>query len=144
MSPSPFELRVFPVNQSEYGIELFQRQKEPERKRKKLKRLVRVCGVPFNLTLEPLISALRQNGYKPTSLKRSRKTPFALDEETGVRLGLLLLAVKPLRKTSRIEQISNAIRNMGVEEAYYWFSRCTADESKRRSQKALRILQASE
>ena len=144
MSPSPFELRVFPVNQSEYGIELFQRQKEPERKRKKLKRLVRVWGVPFSLTLEPLISALRQNGYKPTSLNRNRKMPFALDEETGVRLGLLLMAVKPLRKTTRIEHISNAIRNMGVEETYYWFSRCTTDESKRRSQKALRILQASE
>ncbi|MCD6328570.1 hypothetical protein J7M28_13590 [bacterium] len=144
MSQSPFELRVFPVNESEYGIELFQRQKEPDRKRKKLKRLVRVWGTPLSLTLEPLVSTLRDSGYKPSSLKRSRKTPFALDEEAGVRLGLLFLAVKPLRKTTRIEHISNAVRNMGVEEAYYWFSRCTADESKRRSQKALRILQASE
>ena len=144
MNPSPFEVRVFPVNESEYGVELYQRQKEPERKRKKLKRLVRVWGLPLNLTLEPLISALRRNGYNPTSLKRDRKTPFALDEEEGVRLALLFLAVKPLRKTTRIEQISNAICSMGVEEAYYWFSRCVADQSNRRSQKALRVLQASE
>jgi len=60
MNPCPYGLRVFPVNQSEYRIELLQPQKEPERKRRKLTRLVRVWGLPLNLILEPLISGLRR------------------------------------------------------------------------------------
>jgi len=61
-----------------------------------------------------------------------------------VPLALLFLAVKPLKKTTRIEQISNAICGMRVEESFCWFGRCVADKCNRRSQKALRVLQASE
>ena len=72
-NPSAFGLTVFPVNQGEYGIELLQRQKEPERKRKKLKSLVRVSGLPLNLTLEPLISVLRRKGYNPEASSATEK-----------------------------------------------------------------------
>ena len=52
-------------------------------------------------------------------------------------LGLLMLAVKPLRKSSRMTDISEQIQSMASEEAYYWFSKMTDHQVGRRSQKAL-------
>ena len=89
-------------------------------------------------------ATIRQAGYRPTDLARNRKVPFALSEEQGVRLGLLMLAVKPLRKTSRMSDVSEHVRGMTAEEAYYWFSKVTDASQGRRSQKALRILLAKE
>jgi len=55
-----------------------------------------------------------------------------------------MLAVKPLRKTSRMSDVSEHVRGMTAEEAYYWFSKVTDASQGRRSQKALRILLAKE
>ena len=60
-----------------------------------------------------------------------------------MRLGLVMLAVKPLSKASRIEAISHGIRTMPPEEAYYWYSKCTARDASERAQKALRVLLTS-
>jgi hypothetical protein len=84
------------------------------------------------------------SGYRATDLSRSRKAPFQFNEEIGVRLGLLLLAVKPLRKSSRMTDISERVQAMASEEAYYWFSKTTDHHLGRRSQKAMRILLAKE
>ena len=86
----------------------------------------------------------RRAGYKPSDLSRTRKEPFALREELGVRLGLTLLAVKPLRKTTRMADVSEQITGMTEEETYYWFSKITDSRQGRRSQKAMRILLAKE
>ena len=88
--------------------------------------------------------ALRKTGHRATELSRARHEPFILDEDTGVRLGLLFLAVKPLHKTTRIDSISGALRSMASEEAYYWFSKCTSDRTARFAQRALRILLAGD
>ena len=55
-----------------------------------------------------------------------------------------MLAVKPLRKTARMADVSEHIRSMTTEEVYYWFSKVTDNRQGRRSQKALRILLAEE
>ena len=62
----------------------------------------------------------------------------------GVRLGLLFLAVKPLRKVDRMSSISSQIHGMTEEEAYYWFSKSTAASTARRAQRAMRVLLAEE
>ena len=59
-------------------------------------------------------------------------------------IGLLIMAVKPLRKTERMEGVSAQIRGIGDEEAYYWFSKSTKSDLSRRAQKSLRILLAKE
>jgi hypothetical protein len=55
-----------------------------------------------------------------------------------------MMAVKPLRKTERMETVIAPIRGMGDEEAYYWFSKSTKSEIARRAQKSLRVLPARE
>jgi hypothetical protein len=43
-----------------------------------------------------------------------------------------------------VEAISAGIRQMPLEEAYYWYSKCTAADTAERAQRALRILLADE
>ena len=61
-----------------------------------------------------------------------------------MRLGLLFLAVKPLRKVTRMASISEQVRGMADEEAYYWFSKATDGATARRAQRAMRVLLAEE
>jgi len=106
--------------------------------------VVRVHGVPMRAVMDQILATIKQAGYRVTDLARNRKNPFALSEEQGVRLGLLMLAVKPLRKTTRMSDVSEHVRGMTAEEAYYWFSKVSDVSQGRRSQKALRILLAKE
>lgn len=144
MSTQPFFLYVTPRDKDDYGIALYQQQLRQNTTPKSPRGLVRVWGAPFHAIIDYLIETLKKAGYRATELSRSRKAPFELDEETGVRLGLLLLALKPLSKIERIDDIYSAIRSMPDEEVYYWFSKCTTAGAARRSQKALRILLSPE
>ncbi len=107
---------------------------------------IELGGDPLRAVADHLLNALRTNGYKATDLARAAgsEKPFYLDELTGLRLALILLAVKPLTRHDRIEAIGQGVRAMGDEEAYYWFSKCSAGPDALRAQKALRILLADE
>ncbi|MEI8191460.1 MAG: hypothetical protein WCI75_17235 [candidate division NC10 bacterium] len=155
MSTSPFELRVIhptfrqggKPREGEYGLALYQqavrtrgRAVQPEEPRL----VVRIWGTPFRATVDRTLATLRQAGYRASDLSKTRTAPFLLDEEAGVWLGLLFIAAKPLRKSSRIDAISGAIWAMGPEESYYWFSRCTDMSTGRRARRALRLLLASD
>jgi hypothetical protein len=106
--------------------------------------VVNLGGDTLRAVADHVMDALRQAGYKPTDLGPSRKAPFYLPEAVGVRLGLVMLAVKPLSKLGRVEAIASGIRTMPPEEAYYWYSKCTARDTAERAQKALRVLLAGE
>ena len=107
---------------------------------------IELGGDPLRAVADHLIVALRANGHKATELARAAgsEKPFYLNEPTGVRLALILLAVKPLARHDRIEAIGQGIHAMGDEEAYYWFSKCSAGPNATRAQKALRVLLAAE
>lgn len=136
-----FELRVVPSRCGELRLSLFQTNSA---KGQRGKPLVSVWGTPLQVVIGKVIEALKQCGYRATDLHPRRGEPFVLDEQRGVRLGLLFLAVKPLKKVDRMEAISEAIWGMSEEEVYYWFSKCTAKGSARRARRALRILLARE
>jgi hypothetical protein len=146
MSKKTFELRVEPGKATDYGLALYRLsgRREEDGDDGRWQFVVRVEGVPMRATVDQVLATIKQAGYRPTDLARNRKVPFALSEELGVRLGLLMLAVKPLRKTARMADVSEHIRGMTAEEAYYWFSKVTDAGQGRRSQKALRILLAKE
>lgn len=150
----PFELQVTPDPQATaatgYALTLRQRVVEPTNDHLYGKPPARLTGVvtlggdALRAMADQVMDALRQAGYKPTDLGPDRKAPFYLPEAVGVRLGLAMLAVKPLSKAGRIEAISHGIRTMPPEEAYYWYSKCTARDTADRAQKALRVLLAGE
>jgi len=141
----PFELRVVALHEGDYGLALYQWPvRTNDRMVNRPQRLVELSGTQLQAVSDHVLEALRKGGYKVTDLSRARREPFHLDEETGLRLGLLFLAVKPLTKLSRVEAISSEMRAMPSEEAYYWFSKCTATHTARRAQHALRVLLAEE
>jgi hypothetical protein len=109
-----------------------------------LQRVVEVSGSMLRAVADHVLEALRRAGYKATDLSAGRREPFLPSEEAGVRLGLLFLAIKPITKMNRVEAISQGLRAMTSEEAYYWYSKCTAGPTAERAQKALRMLLAEE
>jgi len=96
--------------------------------------------------VDQVLDALRRAGHPTNELRPGRSGAFSLSEEAAVRLGLLFVALRPLSKTRRMEQVADGIRRMAPEEAIYWFSKCTPPGSAdaRRAQHALRVLLASE
>jgi hypothetical protein len=106
--------------------------------------IVTLGGDNLRAVANHVIEALRQADYKATDLSPERREPFYLPEAIGVRLGLVFLTVKPLSKHVRVEAISHGIRQMPLEEAYYWYSKCTDAGTADRARRALRILLAEE
>jgi len=134
---SEFEMLVVKVGDADLGIELRQlpngRADEPHK-------VVFAAGRNLQAVGDHVLEALRQAGLRPSELRRTRSKPFHLPEQAGVRLGLALLATKPLRKIRRIEEISGAVRTMSDDEAYYWFAKCTDPDYGLRAQRAFRDL----
>jgi len=105
---------------------------------------VSIWGRPLQSVVDHVLVALKHAGYAPTDLSSRRRKPFHLEEEDGVRLGLLFHAVKPLHKTARIEAISQTMRKMEPEEVFYWFSKCSTGPDAGRARRAFRLLAAEE
>ncbi|MDR7402036.1 MAG: hypothetical protein QN155_07405 [Armatimonadota bacterium] len=133
-----FTLHVRPAPDGHFGVEV--RQRTNGARGLEERTLVRLWGTPFWAAVSQVLDALKRSGYRPGDLHRGRKAPFTLREECGVRVALLFMALKPLRKTTRMEAIATAIAAMSDEECYYWFSKCVKAERPHAAQKALRIL----
>jgi hypothetical protein len=147
MADEAFELRVQANEESQYGLALFQkphRKEDRTGKTEDWQLVVRVHGQPMKAVLDQVLATIKKAGYKASDLARTRRHPFHIPESLGVRLGLLLLAVKPLRKASRMSVMSEQIQGMTDEEVYYWFSKATHGRTATRSQRALRVLLAEE
>ncbi len=140
----PFELHIELRDEHSYALALYQWPVKANGAPLEARRIVAISGVNLQAVADHVLEALRRDGYKATDLSPRRRKPFHLDEETGLRLGLLFLTVAPLSRADRIEAISRELRAMPSEEAYYWYSKCTDPHSSGRAQQALRTLLAAE
>lgn len=148
----PFALYTLPEKGGGYRVALYQwvdtgraeRRTEAEGQAPGALWSIDVGGNPLRAVTDHLLAALRANGHKATDLARAAGSdaPFYLDEPSGLRLALILMAVKPLTRHDRIEAIGQGIQAMSSEEAYYWFSKCSAGSNAVRAQMALRVLLA--
>ncbi|NPV68430.1 MAG: ASCH domain-containing protein [Anaerolineae bacterium] len=140
----PFELHVEPRDAHGYALTLYQWPVKANGVPAEARRIVTLSGVNLLAVVDHVLEALRRTGYRTTDLSSRRHKPFRLDEETGLRLGLLFLTIAPLSRLDRIEAISRELRAMPSEEAYYWYSKCTDPRASGRAQQALRTLLAAE
>mgnify|MGYP001267639774 CR=1 FL=1 len=140
----PFELHLEPRESYSYALALYQWPVKANGETPQARHVVTLGGAPLQAVADQVLEMLRRAGYKVTDLSPRRRDPFRLDEETGLRLGLLFLAVAPLTRPDRIEAIARALCAMPSEEAYYWYSKCTDPRSSNRAQRALRVLLAAE
>lgn len=146
MNQHYFELNVRLVKE-EVALELY--ELPPERDRRhgiKPTLMSRLDPVQIALVQVLLSKALRNGGYSIADVKRSRKAPFKLKEEDGMRLDLAFRGARGISKRSRIEDIVTGISSMGREEAYYWHAKVTRGNEQQNWNgiKAMRILLAGE
>ena len=147
MVDRPFELRVVRRGETDYGLVLHHRTPASRRASEgngHCPLVVQIWGTPLRSVMDQVLAVIREAGYRTTELSRNRKAPFELPEALGVRLALLFLAVKPLRKVVRMMSVSEQVRTMSDEEAYYWYSKSTAAATGPRARRAMRILMAEE
>lgn len=140
----PFELVVEPLDERSYALALYQWPVKANGVPSEPRRVVSLSGDSLLAVADQVLEMLRRAGYKVTDLSPQRRAPFWLDEETGLRLGLLFLAIAPLSRMDRIEAIARQLHTIPSEEAYYWYSKCTDPHRSNRAQHALRILLAAE
>lgn len=108
--------------------------------------VARAGGLPLDVALPLLAQALRAHGVSPERLARASgpdEAPIDLDEATGARVALALVAVRPLRKLARMEGVVRGVGEMSPEEALYWYARAMKGPQPR-VLRALRILLAKE
>ena len=120
-----FELKVVPKDRGDYKLELWEPPANDTRppKGRKSKPLSTIEGWYMELSSMNIRKALENNGYKNSDLKKTRRVPFRLSEEDGIRLDLAFKAVSGLRTRSRIEEILHGIQEMSREEAMYWHAK---------------------
>ena len=165
----PFELIVTPFRNNEVKLTLYQwlvgggqraarSEQQPGTNDQGLKtkgrppgprrrRVVAFWGFPLAMAQGDILELLRENGHPPSAIAKRKKRRLALEEEQGVRLGLLFQTLKPLRKTERMDAMIEGVRRMSAEEAYYWYSKTAngaVNAEHRRALRALRILLAQE
>ena len=135
---------VKPLDDGEFACELridpIQDSKAPPRR--KSKPLSTLSGWHLSVAEGYIKRSIKKEGYNSTDLKRSRKSPFKLGEEQGVKFNLVFRAIRDLKKRSKIEEVILGIEEMSREEALYWHSKVEHDHGKgeQRGMKALRIL----
>jgi len=149
-----FKLQVELFRDNEMLLTLFQEMPRRGRARRaspRLLRIERIWGKPLAVAYETIRDILHDDGHRVSSLRpgarRTGNSMLSVGEDAGVRLGLLMKAIKPLRKLERIRRIVEEIGEMPREEALYWFSKAInspSDSERRRAMKAMRILLARE
>jgi hypothetical protein len=98
-------------------------------------RQVRLNGYKAPAVTHQLFDLLKRYGV--TGRQWSGRKPIELDfHDAGPHGELFLKAVKPLRNTSRIDQIARVLSKMSREEALYWCAKST----RRFGTKALRLI----
>ena len=120
-----FELRVVPRSNGGYRLELYEpppTDTRPARGRRSIP-LSSVQGWYLDLSEAMVRRVLAANGHRASDLKRTRRAPFRLSEEDGVRLDLAFRAINGLRLRTRIEDILHGIQEMSREEALYWHAK---------------------
>ena len=103
-------------------------------------------GLPLEVARPLVVEALRTIHLSPEHLACSGvdgAPPLLVDEATGARIALALLAVQPLRKLERMQEVIGGVASMSPEESLYWFAR-VMQGPKTRTLRALRILLARE
>jgi len=144
-SEQAYEIRVLPEGHSAYALELWQAPiGNGHGGAENMARLACIAREPLKAVVDQILGALKRCGYRGTDLRRGRREPFRLLELEAIRLGVLFVAVEPLRKVTRMRLIAEQITRMEPEELTYWFAKIMAIHGGDRARRALRMLMAEE
>jgi hypothetical protein len=84
-------------------------------------RTVHINGTTAIRIASSMHDVLRRGGIRPRLWGGTK--PIPVEYVTGAHAELLLLAVRPLRRSDRAERIAGRIAQMSPEEASYWHAK---------------------
>ena len=122
-----FELRVVPAKDGTYRLALLEHPPADSASRSAGAAALRSALMGWHLQVAEgaVRTTLERCGYRGIDLRWSRRTPFYLPEEEGMRLDLLFRAVSRMNKRTRMEDVIIGLRSMGREELSYWHAKAT-------------------
>jgi len=122
-----FELRVVPAKDGTYRLSLLEHPPVDSASRAAGAASPRSALMGWHLQVAEgaVRTTLERCGYRGVDLRWSRRIPFYLPEEEGMRLDLLFRAISRLNKRTRIEDVIIGLRSMGREELSYWHAKAT-------------------
>lgn len=132
-----FRATVLPASNETYGLSL--EETYGENGHTMASAVITTTAAQTTRVIDTVVAAVRSAGHQPSVLAFNRSAPIALDEASGVRLALILIATQPVTKHDRVRALVAGINAMSVEESYYWYAKCLGPESSN-ARKALRTL----
>ncbi len=99
----------------------------------------RLSGARLRSILQLIEKTLREKDIDPSKITGTGDSVLLIHEESGIRLSLGFVGVKPLQRVDRMRSLSRGIGQMGLEECYYWYAKCRSPKSPN-GEKALRTL----
>lgn len=136
-SARAFRLTILPANNETYGLAL--EETYGENGHTLANAVVTTTAAQTTRVIDTVVAAVRAAGQQASVLAFSRATPIPLDEPSGVRLALILIATRPITKHDRVRALVAGISAMSVEESYYWYAKCLGPDASN-ARKALRTL----
>lgn len=132
-----FRLNILPASNEIYGLALEETYGQDGHTL--ATSVITTTAAQTTRVIDTVVAAVRTAGHQPSVLAFSRTKPIPLDEPSGVRLALILIATQPVTKHERVRALVAGINAMSVEESYYWYAKCLGAEASN-ARKALRTL----
>ena len=132
-----FRLNILPASNESYGLAL--EETYGQNGHTLATGVITTTAAQTTRVIDTVVAAVRGAGHQPSVLAFSRTKPIPLDEPSGVRLALILIATQPVTKHDRVRALVAGINAMSVEESYYWYAKCLGPEASN-ARKALRTL----
>lgn len=132
-----FRLTLLPAANEMYGLTL--EEVYDENGHALASMVITTTAPQTTRVVDTVVAAVRSAGHQPSVIAFSRAKPIALDEPSGVRLALVLIATQPVTKHDRVCTLVAGINAMSTEETYYWYAKCLGPEASN-ARKALRTL----
>jgi hypothetical protein len=99
----------------------------------------RLSGARLRSVLQLLKESIQETNLDSSDITRTGNETIFLREETGIRVSLAFMGIKPLRRVDRMRRIARGISRMSIEECYYWYAKCRSPKNPNGT-KALRVL----
>jgi len=103
------------------------------------KKVSQVSGWRLELIHHYLKELLKKNGGKSKKSKL-KQISLMIEEESGIRLTLLLLSISNLNNKKKVLALLHNIQAMSIEEIYYWYAKISDPKLKNRGLKAFKLL----